>query len=142
MSGVSLVVQLAERDGLEIESVAEDLVALVPRCTDAPDNPDCYANAAWGGGTVEFYFQTEEPVLTFEKLRPMLERNYRNRLEAVAWWNAFAERWIVLWPLDFRGEFTPHPGDDHEEEEKLEYVEELQADDDEAAPDPTPIEPS
>ena len=139
---VSLVVQLAERDGLEIESVVEDLVALVPRCTEAPDHPECYSSASWGSGTAEFFLQTDEPVLTFEKLRPMLERNYRNRLEVVAWWSNFADRWIVLWPPDFRGEFSLYPEDGSEEEEKVEFVEELQEEDDEPTSEPTPIEPS
>jgi len=101
-----LVFQLPEECPLESLDIEDDIADALRNSPDKEAHPHFLDGNALGGGTIEFFIFTDNPRLTFETCKPLLESAGLLTMLIAAhrrWIEDDYDEFVVIWPDGYTG---------------------------------------
>ena len=100
-----LVLQLPEDCPSEDMGYEDDIARALNNPKYDKSNPHLVDGHSLGGGTVEFFVHTVDPVAAFNLCKPLLNSSGLLEMLVAAYRRLDGETFEVIWPMGYSGEF-------------------------------------
>jgi hypothetical protein len=101
-----LVLQLPEECPLTSLDIEDDIAEALGNPRDDQSLPHFVDGNALGGGTIEFFIHTYDPLAAFELTKPLLARKGLMEFVTAAYRMLTESGFTVIWPEGYDGTFS------------------------------------
>ena len=101
-----LVLQLPEECPLTSLDIEDEIAEALGNPSDDKSLPHFVDGNALGGGTIEFFIHTNDPLAAFELTRPLLAREGLIGFVTAAYRRLSESDFKVIWPDGYTGAFS------------------------------------
>jgi hypothetical protein len=100
-----LVLQLPEECPLASLDIEDDIAEALGNPRDSKSLPHFVDGNSIGGGTIEFFIHTNDPLAAFELTKPLLMGHGLIEFITAAYRRFSEDDYSVIWPVGYGGDF-------------------------------------